>query len=318
MAQTDYYHLLGVARDASPEEIKRAYRKLAKQYHPDVNQGVNNEEKFKAIGEAYDVLKDPEKRQAYDQYGEYWKQANAAGANAGGAGAGWGGFGGHAGGGQADFGQMFDEMFGGSRRGQRQRHSGFGGGFAQKGKDIRSTLRIDLEDSLQGINRSININIPHKDAYGRVQHETKNISVKIPQGIQSGQTIRLAGKGGAGIGQAPAGDLLLDIEIKPHRYYELEGKDITLNLPIAPWEAALGTKITVPTPEGKQVEMKVPANSQQGRKLRLKGRGLPSKVAGDFYIVLTIALPSSDDPDAKALYEAMQQRINFNPRDGLF
>jgi len=314
MAQTDYYQLLGVARDASPEEIKRAYRKLAKQYHPDVNEGVHNEEKFKAIGEAYDVLKDPEKRQAYDQYGEYWKQANAAGA-------GGSGFGANAGGGaQADFGQIFEEMFGASRRGQRQRHghSGFGGGFAQKGKDIRSTLRIDLEDSLQGINHAINLNIPQKDVYGRAQHEKKTINVKIPQGIQSGQSIRLTGQGGAGIGHAPAGDLLLEIEIKPHRYYELEGKDITLNLPISPWEAALGTKITVPTPEGKRVEMKIPANSQQGRKLRLKGRGLPSKQPGDFYIVLNIALPSSDNPTAKALYENMQQNLDFNPRDGLF
>lgn len=314
MAQTDYYQLLGVARDASPEEIKRAYRKLAKQYHPDVNEGVDNEEKFKAIGEAYDVLKDPEKRQAYDQYGEYWKQANAAGA-------GGSGFGANAGGGaQADFGQIFEEMFGASRRGQRQRqgHSGFGGGFAQKGKDIRSTLRIDLEDSLQGINHAINLNIPQKDVYGRAQHEKKTINVKIPQGIQSGQSIRLTGQGGAGIGHAPAGDLLLEIEIKPHRYYELKGKDITLNLPISPWEAALGTKITVPTPEGKRVEMKIPANSQQGRKLRLKGRGLPSKQPGDFYIVLNIALPSSDNPTAKALYENMQQNIDFNPRDGLF
>lgn len=321
MDYKDYYKILGVDRKASQDEIKKAYRRLAKQYHPDVNKTAEAEEKFKSIGEAYEVLKDPEKRQTYDQFGSQWKQAGSAGAGAGGFGGGWDFSGGARQGGHVDFSQFFEEMFGGAQQSSHSQWSndGFASGHARpsKGEDLKTTINIDIEDSFNGINRSINLKLPDVDARGRVTNVTKTLNVKVPKGIQQGQTIRLSGQGGVSSTGGTRGDLLLEVNFNEHRLYELEGKDIYLNLPLAPWEAALGARVEIPTLSGK-IGLKIPADSQQGRKFRLKDRGLPGKEAGDFYIVLQITLPPSSDAQAKAFYQQMQDTLDFNPRQYLF
>jgi curved DNA-binding protein len=325
MEYKDYYKILGIERSASQDEIRKAYRKLAKTYHPDKNQQAGAEEKFKEIGEAYEVLKDPEKRKAYDQLGSNWK-------------AGQGGFepppgwdfnfdfggssGGSSQGQSADFSSFFDELFGGGRAKHSHQHRSYsshgGSGFSHKGEDVRAKIMIDLEDTLNGGNRVVNLQIPTADQQGRVINRPKNLNIKIPKGVQEGQTIRLSGQGGASPVGGQSGDLLLEVSFNPHKTFTLDGKDIYLNVPVAPWEAALGSKIKIPTPTGSSIEMKIPENSQQGRKMRLKGRGLPGKEAGDFYVVLQIALPPTSDANAKQFYEQMQKELSFDPRSYLF
>jgi len=308
MEYKDYYKIIGVERKATQAEIKRAYRKLARKYHPDVSKEADADERFKALGEAYEVLKDPEKREAYDQLGENWK-------------AGQQGFkpppdwqeqhdfgGGYTQGSAEDYSSFFEDLFGGAR----------GSGFqASGGENQRAKVMIDLEDSLNGATRSFVLQMPEIDQQGRVINKQRTLSVKIPKGIKEGQTIRLAKQGSPGLGGASAGDLLLEVAFNNHKLYKVDGKDIYLNLPATPWEMALGAKIEVPTPQGK-VGMKIPPNSQQGRKLRLKGRGLPSKDAGDFFVILQVSIPPSTDPKAKALYEKMQSELDYNPRSYLF
>ncbi len=319
MEYKDYYKILGVKKDASQDEIKRAYRKLARKYHPDVSKESDAESKFKEVGEAYEVLKDPEKREAYDQLGQNWK-------------AGQEGFrpppdwkdqfdfggGGYTSGNAHDYSSFFEDLFGGARGGGSYYSSGGGSrGFNARGENIRARVLIDLEDSINGATRSFTLQIPEVNDKGQVVNKTRTLSVKIPKGIKEGQTIRLAKQGNPGMGDAPPGDLLLEVAFKPHKLYTVEGKDIYLNVPATPWEMALGAKIEVPTPTGK-VGMKIPPNSQQGRKLRLKGRGLPGKNPGDFYVVLQVSIPLATDPKAKALYEKMQKELDFNPRSYLF
>lgn len=319
MEYKDYYKILGVDRGASQGEIKKAYRRLAKQYHPDVNSSAQAEEKFKSIGEAYEVLKDPEKRQTYDQFGSQWKQAGSAGA--GGFGGDWDFSQGARQGSHADFSQFFEEMFGQAAHqgGQSQwTNDGFSSRHGSpKGEDLRTTINIDIEDAFSGINRSISLQLPEIDAAGRVRQVPKTLNVKIPKGIQQGQTIRLSGQGGLSSMGGRRGDLLLEVNFNEHKLYKLDGKDVYLNVPIAPWEAALGSKIEIPTLSGK-IGLKIPADSQQGRKFRLKGRGLPGKDTGDFFVVLQVALPPTSDAKAKALYQEMQATLDFNPRNYLF
>ena len=320
MDYKDYYKILGVKKDASQDEIKRAYRKLARKYHPDVSKESDAEARFKEVGEAYEVLKDPEKRQAYDQLGSNWK-------------AGQGGFepppgweqnfdfggGGYTSGNAQDYSSFFEDLFGGGRSaGGRYYSSGGGGGFQSRGENVRAKVMIDLEDSLNGATKNITLQMPEVNQQGQVVNKQRTLSVKIPKGIKEGQTIRLSKQGNPGIGGGEPGDLLLEVGFNPHRLYTVKGKDIYLNVPVAPWEATLGATIEVPTPTGGKVGMKVPPDSQQGRKLRLKGKGLPGKNPGDFYVVLQIVLPPSSDPKVKELMERMRDEVDFNPRSYLF
>lgn len=316
MEYKDYYKTLGVARDAKEEDIKRAYRKLARKYHPDVSKEANAEEHFKEVQEAYEVLKDKEKRAAYDQLGSQWQagqefrppphgrdggfefhQTNFNGEDLGG------------------FSDFFSSIFGqqAHREGQRAHR-----GFHQQGRDERAKIQITLEEAYRGGEKVIQLQTPMVDANGQMHMQTRSLKMKIPAGVVSGQQLRLAKQGAPGIGDAPPGDLYLEIEILPHKNFTLQGRDVYLTLPVAPWEAALGAKIAVPTLGGK-VEMTISPGSQAGQKLRLKGRGLPGKpVAGDQYALLQIVIPEAHSAKDKQLYEKMSQEMPFNPRKDLF
>jgi curved DNA-binding protein len=305
----DYYRIMGVARDATQDEIKRAYRKLARKYHPDVSKESDAEARFKEVGEAYEVLKDPEKRVAYDQLGANWKTGQEfrpppdwdAGFEFSG--------GGNASARGQDHSTFFEELFG--RRGAagaRRAHT-----FRARGEDHHAKVLIDLEDSFSGATRSITLRMPELTDDGHVITRDRTLNVRIPRGIRPGQQIRLAGQGGPGIGGGAAGDLYLEVEFRDHRLFKVDGADLYLDLPVAPWEAALGASVQAPTPGG-VVTLKIPANSSQGRKLRLAGRGLPGKVPGDLYAVLQISLPSADSDAARKLYQEMEDQLGFNPR----
>jgi curved DNA-binding protein len=309
----DYYQIMGVKRDATPEEIKRAYRKLARKYHPDVSKERNAEAKFKELGEAHEVLKDPQKRAAYDQLGSQWKagqefrpppnwERGFEFRDFGGAGPELG-----------DFSDFFETLFGGAARRPGARGSRE---FRRRGEDHHARVVVEPADSYRGATRSITLQVPQVDERGRVAARPRTLSVKIPQGIRQGQQIRLAGQGGAGYGGGEPGDLYLEVEFNPHGRYRVEGADVYLELPVAPWEAALGATVEVPTPAG-AVDLKVPPNSQSGRKLRLKGRGIPAKPPGDLYVVLQVVLPPADSERQRRAWEQMQREFAFNPRAGL-
>ena len=313
MEYKDYYEIMGVARGATQDEIKRSYRKLARKYHPDVSKQSDAEERFKALGEAYEVLKDPEKRAAYDQLGANWQGGQDFNAPPD-----WdAGFefsgGGFTGGDSADYSDFFESLFG---QGYARQGGGGRAGFHARGQDRHAKILVDLEDSFTGATRAINLQVPELTPDGHVTTRTRTLNIKIPRGIREGQKIRLAGQGDPGQGSAAAGDLYLEIDFKPHALYRAEAHDLYLDLPVAPWEVALGATVKVPTPEG-VVELKVPAGSAQGKKMRLKGRGIPAKQAGDLYVVLQIALPGADTEQAKKLYQQMQEQLNFNPRSRL-
>lgn len=296
MEYKDYYKILGVSRTATPEEIKKAYRTLARKYHPDVSKEENAEEKFKEVGEAYEVLRDKDKRAQYDQFGGQFRHGQSFSPPPG-----WeenvGGFG------QGNFSSFFENMFGGM--------GGMGGGrsdnFFAKGEDVSAKITISLEDAFNGANKSI------RRPAGATQ--TGTVSVKIPAGIEPGKKIRLTGQGKAGMNGKP-GDLYLEIQIAPHSLYRLEGKDVYLDLPITPWEAALGAKITAPTLAGK-ISLNIPAGARSGQKMRLKGRGLPGKTAGDQFVVLQIMTPPANTAEAKKVYQQMAEKLPFNPRENI-
>jgi len=312
----DYYKIMGVARDATQDEIKRAYRQLARKYHPDVSKEPDAEARFKEVGEAYEALKDPEKRAAYDQLGANWKAGQEFRPPPG-----WNeGFefsgGGFTGGNPADYSDFFESLFGRDFRTDGAGRAG--GGFHAHGQDRHAKVLIDLEDAYHGATRTIALLLPEVDAQGHVVTREQKLNVTIPRGVRGGQNIRLGGKGAPGIGQGKAGDLYLEIEFRPHPHYRVEQRDVFLDLPLAPWEAALGATVTVPTPGG-AVELKIPAGSAAGARLRLKGRGIPAAnatgTAGDFYVVLQIALPPAADDAAKAFYSDMARQFgSFNPR----
>jgi len=319
MEFTDYYEVMGVSRDATQDDIKRAYRKLARKYHPDVSQEADAEAQFKKVGEAYEVLKDAEKRAAYDQLGANWKAGQEfrpppnwdEGFEFSGGDPGDGNPGGE------QFSDFFESLFGqahGARQGRgahpRDRE------FHMRGEDRHARIHIDFRDSYTGAQRSITLHVPQVTADGHVVAQEKTLHVKIPRGIRDGQKIRLAGQGGPGFGKGKAGDLFLEIEFLADPRYRVDGADVTLSLPVTPWEAALGATVTVPIPSG-NVDLKIPAGSGQGSKLRLKGKGLPGKAPGDFYVLLDVQLPPADSDAAKKLYEKMSQEMAFNPRADL-
>jgi curved DNA-binding protein len=309
----DYYQTLGVAREATTDDIKKAYRKLARKYHPDVSKEANAESRFKEIGEAYEVLKDPEKRSAYDQFGSQWKAGqdfrpppdwNQHFEFRGGP----GGFSGA--GGSSGFSDFFETLFGDIGRGQ-QRAQG-GARAARAAEDQHAKISIDLEDSFQGATRAVGLQAPEIGPAGQLVNRSRNLNVKIPKGVTEGRKIRLSGQGGSGH-NGQKGDLILEITFREHPLFRAEERNIYLELPVTPWEAALGETVTVPTLGGK-VDLKIPPGAQSGQKLRLKGRGLPGDPAGDQYVVLKMVTPKADSETAKALYEKMAKELPMNPR----
>ena len=309
MEYKDYYKVLGLERNATQEEVKRTYRKLARQFHPDINKDPAAESQFKEIGEAYEVLGNAEKRAAYDQLGNQWKQGQEfkpppnwdtgfefSGADS-------------AGGGQ-QYSDFFDALFGAMRRGEPRRgHTEFG----VRGEDHHAKILIDLRDCLEGATRTITLRVPETDQAGHVALRDRTLNVAIPKGIFDGQHIRLKGQGAQGLGQAAAGDLYLEVRVNKDRLYRVSGKDLYLDLPLAPWEAALGASVKVPTPQG-PIMLKIPAGSSQGQALRIRGRGIPAAEPGDLYAVLQIKLPPANTDRARKIYEDMARELQFDPR----
>ena len=311
MEYKDYYQTLGVAKTASEEEIKKAYRKLVRKYHPDVSKEADAQKKTQEINEAYGVLGDAEKRAAYDdlgrgqQYraGQEFRPPPDWGRGFGGNGGG-GGFGG--GGGPMDsdfFADLFANLGGGRRRQQAPR----------RGEDSHASITIELGDSYHGATRTVSLMVAERDAQDRIVTRERNLSVNIPKGVTPGQQLRLAGQGQPGA--AGPGDLYLEIQFRPNPRYRLDGRDVYQTVPVAPWELALGGEIEVTTPSGK-VNVTVPAGSQSGRKLRLRGRGIPGKEAGDLYLLLEVVLPPANSERARDLYQTMARELAFNPRAG--
>jgi len=286
----DYYGVLGVGRDAPADEIRKAFRKLARKYHPDVSKEAGAEARMKEVNEAYAVLSDPEKRAAYDQLGRGYQPGQEfrpppdwdAGFE----------FSHHdmPGG---DFSDFFAELFG--RMGARAH-----------GQDHFAKVLLDVEDAFLGAERQIQLRVPQVDARGRVALETRTLNVKIPKGVRAGQLIRLAGQGAAG-------DLLLEVHFKPHARYRVEGRDLHVELPVAPWEAALGAVVRVEAPGG-ALNVRIPAGAQGGRVLRVRGKGIPATPPGDLLLAIRVVVPSADTPKARELYEQMARDLAFDPR----
>ncbi|HEY2634359.1 MAG TPA: DnaJ C-terminal domain-containing protein [Steroidobacteraceae bacterium] len=307
----DYYKVMGVARDATEAQIKQAYRKLARKYHPDVSKEKDAEARFKEVGEAYEVLKSPERRAAYDQLGQGPRSGEefrpppdwGAGFEFSGAGPR-----------DSDYSDFFESLFGAQARAKPgDRRGAFHPG---QGVDHHAKVLLDLDATLRGGARQLTLRVPEIDAGGRLVSKERVLNVQVPKGILAGQNIRLAGQGGRPPGEGTPGDLYIEVEFQPHPLYRVDGRDLFLDLPVAPWEAALGATVKTPTPTG-TVDLKIPAGSHAGSKLRLRGRGIPASPPGDFYVILQIALPSADDDKAKAAYAAMAAALPFNPRASL-
>ena len=320
----DYYKILGVERSATADQIKTAYRRLARKYHPDVSKEPDAEARFKEMQEAYEVLRDPEKRAAYDQLGSEWKSGQSfhpppdwgsgfefSGRPAGAGRAGRRPSGATAGGGsyaEEDFSDFFSSLFGGG--------SPFAGATSRSGgRDHHARIEITLEEAYRGTSRMLELKRPEVKPDGSVELRSHTVRVTIPAGVTEGQLIRLAGQGEPAAGGGSAGDLYLEVHIQPHRSFALENRDVTLTFPVAPWEAALGASVKVPTLGG-PVEMRIPPSAQAGQKLRLRGRGLPGQPPGDQFVQLKVLLPPADSPEAKAIYEQMRAKLNFDPRAG--
>lgn len=291
MEYKDYYQTLGLEKSASADEIKKAYRKLVRKYHPDLSKEADADRKTKELNEAYAVLGDAEKRAAYDQLGRQYHAGQQFKPppdwDAG-----------------IDGSDLFADLFahlGGRRRGS----------FRMRGEDIHASIVIDLADAYHGAVRSISLRTAQPG--GRGQANERTLNVNIPPGVTQGQQLRLTGQGQSGSGGAPAGDLYLEIQFKPEARYQVEGRDVFEKVPVAPWEAVLGAQIDVPTPSG-PVTVTVPEQSQSGRKLRLRGRGLPGKPPGDLYLLLEVVLPPAKTGRARELYEMMAREMAFDPR----
>lgn len=293
MKYKDYYQVLGISRDAKEEDIKKAYRRLARKYHPDVSKEADAEQHFKEVGEAYEVLKDPEKRQAYDQFGNQWQPGQDFRPPPG-----WESnyeFTGSAGG----FSDFFENLFGGGAHHAQSR------GFHQPAEDQQAKILIQLEDAYHGHTIAIRLRLE--------SGELTTLNVKVPKGITEGKKIRLSGQGPRSPRNPKRGDLYLQVAFQEHPWFRAKQKDIYLDLPITPWEAALGGTVKVPTLGG-PVELKIPQLSQSGKKLRLPGRGLPGNPPGDQFVIFKIMIPAADTPEKQACYRTMAQLMAFDPR----
>jgi curved DNA-binding protein len=298
MKYQDYYQILGVTRDAADADIKKSYRKLARKYHPDVSKDDAAEEKFKEVNEAYDVLKDAEKRAAYDRFGSDWKHGHEF--NPGGYSGGFAG---------GDFSDFFESIFGG---GFQQQGSPFRQP-RQKGADHQLKLDISLEEAYEGGAKTIQFS-QKAVAGGRPgMPEMKKLKINIPGGVSNGQKIRLGKQGGPASDGGEAGDLYLEMNILPHRYFKLDNNDVMLRLPVTPWEAAVGTTLKVPTLGG-DVELKIKPGMQSGQKMRLKGKGMCGREQGDQFVEVMIQTPPADSKQAEQFYVEMEKQFDFNPR----
>jgi curved DNA-binding protein len=293
MDYKDYYKVMGLRRESDEKEIKMAYRRLARKYHPDLSKEPHAEDKFKELGEAYEVLRDPEKRRVYDQYvadeGLRQQRQASSSQNA------WG----DAGASEQYSHDFFESLFGGAPFFHQQ---------VNPADDLHAKLTLRLEEAYQGVVKELKLKAMQGQSASRV------IKVNIPAGVRSGQKIRLAGQGGAGMQGGKQGDLYLEIEIEKHPLFDVLNNDVYLNLPVTPWEVALGATIVIPTLGGK-VDLKIPPGSQGGQTLRLKNRGLPGKVKGDQYVILKIVTPKATTEQARSLYQKMAEEMPFNPRE---
>lgn len=305
----DYYALLGVPRGAKADEIKRAYRRLARKYHPDVSKEPEAEERFKEVQEAYEVLKDADKRTAYDQLGRDYRPGQEFRPPPD-----WGsGFEFSGPGATSGFSDFFEQLFGaagpsGARRAGR--------GFERRGEDGNAQIELSLEQAHAGGSHPIELRVPLAGPDRRVELRSRRLNVKLPPGVTDGQVIRLAGQGSQGSGGGGRGDLYLKAVLRRHPLFTVDGRDVTLTLPVAPWEAALGATVNVPTLDG-PVDLRVPPNSRAGQKLRLKGRGLGGTVGSNQYVLLQIVLPPADSDRAREFYEQMRRELPFDPRASL-
>lgn len=309
VAYHDYYETLGVPRDASAEDIRRAYRNLARRYHPDVNKDPEAEDRFKEISEAYEVLRDEEKRSRYDRFGANWRAGDDV-SQAGGfdaafrQGNGFGDVRVDFGGG--DFSDFFEGLFGaGGRHGARGGGRAGTQGFSMRGSDHEAVLELTLQEAARGGKRRISLG------------DGRDFEVEIPRGVRNGQRIRLAGQGEGGFGGGPAGDLFLRVRLKPDPRFRVKGRDIYLDLPVASWEAALGAEVPVPTLDG-MARLKVPPGSSSGRRLRLRGQGLPAAdgKAGDLYATVAIHVPKKLTKAEREAFEKLAEVSKFDPRKG--
>lgn len=315
MEYKDYYSVLGVNRKASADDIKRAYRKLARKYHPDVSTEKNAEDKFKALQEAYEVLKDTKKREAYDQLGSQWKSGQEFRPPPNWQGFDFDGRQGFSSENLGGFSDFFESIFG-AQQGSRFRQAR-ADTSRQRGQDEHAKITISLEDAFHGGNKTIHIQMPEMAADGRMHNQTRSLKINIPAGITSGQQLRLTKQGGQSLYGGEPGDLYLEINVASHPIFSLQEHDIYLTLPITPWEAALGGKVTVPTLGG-AVDVKITPGAQTGDKLRLKGRGLPHKpTPGDQYVLLQVWTPPAKTETDRHLYEKMAEQMPFNPRKNL-
>lgn len=314
MEFVDYYKVMGLEEDASADDIKRAYRKLARKYHPDVSKEPDSEARFKELGEAYNVLKDADRRREYDELKHY--QSSGAGAGGFRPPPGWQSresinpedF---SGAGGADYSDFFEEIFGSRFRQQGGAHTEQH--FDARGQDIHSSLPVSIQDAFNGATIELSLSTPVVHHDGSIRNEQKKLKVKVPAGVTNGQKIRLRGQGGPGVGKGASGDLYIEIQIREDSRFHLDGKDVSVSVPVTPWEAALGASIEVPTLNG-TVKMTVPANASQGQRLRLKGRGLPGKTPGDQYVVLSVIVPKAETDEQKKAYQAMSELWSIDPR----
>jgi curved DNA-binding protein len=309
----DYYKVLGVERSASDDDIKKAFRRLARKHHPDLSKADDAAQRMQEINEAYEVLRDPQRRAAYDQVGQGRRGGERFDPPPD-----WGsGFefsGGPGDGFDADrYSEFFEALFGSAHRRGAQPRAAARGFEAARGHDHHAKVTITIEDAFAGATRRITLQSPELDAHGQVHLHQRELQITIPKGVRAGQQIRLAGQGAPGVAGGPPGDLYLEVHLDPHARYRVDGRDLYVTLPVAPWEAALGALVEVLTPTG-ALEVNVPAGSQGGRKLRLKGRGLPGATPGDLYIVLQVVLPPADSEKAQALYRQMARELAFDAR----
>jgi len=314
----DYYAVLGVDKKAGAEDIKKSYRRLARKFHPDVSKESDAENKFKELGEAYEVLKDPEKRAEYDQLisaGAFGRDGSFQPPP------GWESASHFSSGGFTDadpqsFSDFFEAIFGHSGTAHRRYNPrGQQAGFRMRGDDVHQHLPLFLEEAFAGGRKQIALSVPEVDKHGLVSHRRKTLNVKIPAGMAPGQHIRLKGQGAPGIGGAENGDLFLEIELAPHPLFSVQGNNVLLTLPITPWEAALGAQVVVPTLAGK-VNLKIPKGATQGQKLKLKGKGLQGTAKGDQLVILQISVPPKHSKTSEDLYAKLaEQEKNYNPRE---